>query len=640
MVERRNFVPKLINCMNVVLIEQLSKSYGEKVLFENITFGIDEGQKVALIARNGAGKSTLLKIMAGVDDADSGRVVFNRDLRVAYLPQNPEFVESNTVLQELFSSDNNFMQAISAYEACLQLMEHDHSAQVQLQMENAISRMDALQAWDYEAKVKEILSKFEIGNLDQEVSLLSGGQRKKLALARIFIEEADLLIMDEPTNHLDIAMIEWMEDYLERQRLTLLVVTHDRYFLDNVCDEIIELDKNEIFRYKGDYSYFLEKKAEREVIEATEIEKARSLYKNELEWMRRMPKARGTKAKARIDSFYEVKDKAFQKTEEKIPQLELKMSRLGGKILEVYNINKSYGPLKVIDDFSYTFKKGDRIGIVGKNGVGKSTLLNLLTGADRPDNGRIISGQTLVMGYYSQEGLVPIEDKRVIEIVKDIAEDIPLGKGSVSASQFLYYFGFSFPVQYNFYSSLSGGEKRRLFLLMQFLRQPNFLILDEPTNDLDVFTLTLLEDFLLGYPGCLIIVSHDRYFMDKLVDHVFVFEGNGLIKDYYGNYTDYYREKLVEEQRIKAVQKQAREIKAEPRIKEQSKKPTYKQQKEYDALGVDIEKLEIEKTEVIEKMNSGEAKPDELQQLSTRYAEIGELLEEKEMRWLELSELF
>ncbi len=626
--------------MNVVLIEQLSKAYGEKVLFENITFGIDEGQKVALVARNGAGKSTLLKIMAGIDDADAGRVTFNRDLRVAFLPQNPEFVESNTVLQELFSSENNFMQAISDYERCLQLMEYDHSVQAQLQMEKAISRMDAIQAWDYESKVKEILSKFEIGKLDQLVSLLSGGQRKKLALARTLIEEADLLIMDEPTNHLDIAMIEWMEDYLRRQKLTLLVVTHDRYFLDNVCDEIIELDRNEIFRYKGNYSYFLEKKAEREQIEATEIEKARSLYKNELEWMRRMPQARGTKSKARIDSFYDIKDKAFQKTDDKMPQLELKMSRLGGKILEVYNVNKAFGSLKVINDFSYTFKKGDRIGIVGKNGVGKSTLLNLLTGSDKPDSGRIISGQTLVMGYYSQEGLAPIEDKRVIEIVKEIAEDIPLGKGSVSASQFLYYFGFSFPVQYNYYSSLSGGEKRRLYLLMQFLLQPNFLILDEPTNDLDVFTLTLLEDFLLTYPGCLVIVSHDRYFMDKLVDHVFVFEGDGIIKDYYGNYTEYYHAKLAEEQEIKAKQKQSKELKVEPRVKESSKKPTYKQQKEYESLGLEIEKLEIERGEVLEKMNSGESKPDELQRLSTRYAEIGDLLDEKEMRWLELSELF
>jgi len=626
--------------MNIVLVDQLSKSYGEKVLFEEITFGIEEGQKVALVARNGAGKSTLLRIMAGLDDADSGKVAFRRDLRVAYLPQNPEFVETNTVIGELFNVENNIMQAISEYESCLQIMQRDHSVQIQQRMEHAMSRMDALQAWDYEVKVKEILSKFEIGDLEQSVSLLSGGQRKKLALARALIEEADLLIMDEPTNHLDIAMIEWMEDYFKRQRLTLLVVTHDRYFLDNVCDEILELDRNQIFKYKGNYSYFLEKKAERETTEATEIEKAKSLYKNELEWMRRMPKARGTKAKARIDSFYEIKDKAFQKTEEKIPNLELRMSRIGGKVLEVHNINKSYGTLNVISDFSYTFKKGERIGIVGKNGVGKSTLLNLLTGKDRPDSGRVIAGQTLVMGYYSQEGLVPIEDRRIIDIVKDIAEDIPLGKGTVSASAFLNYFGFTYPNQYNYFSSLSGGEKRRLFLLMQFLQQPNFLILDEPTNDLDVFTLTLLEDFLLSYPGCLIIVSHDRYFMDKLVEHVFVFEGDGLIKDYYGNYSEYYREKLAEEQDLKSKQKQEKDSKTEPRVKELSKKPTFKQQKEYEVLTTEIERLEVEKSEVLEKMNSGSSSTDELQVLSIRYVEIEKLLEAKENKWLELAELF
>ena len=626
--------------MNIVLVDQLSKSYGEKVLFNEITFGIEEGQKVALVARNGAGKSTLLRIMAGADDADSGKVAFKRDLRVAYLPQNPEFLENNTVMAELFNAENDIMQAISEYEACLQSMQKDHSLLVQKRMEDAMGRMDALQAWDYEVKVKEILSKFEIGDLEQTISLLSGGQRKKVALARALIEEADLLIMDEPTNHLDIAMIEWMEDYFKRQRLTLLVVTHDRYFLDNVCDEILELDRNKIFKYKGNYSYFLEKKAERENIEATEIDKARSLYKNELEWMRRMPKARGTKAKARIDSFYEVKDKAFQKTEEQIPQLELKMSRMGGKVLEVYNINKSYGSLKVVSDFSYTFKKGDRIGIVGKNGVGKSTLLNLLTGQQRPDSGRVVAGQTLVVGYYSQEGLVQIEDQRIIDIVKDIAEEIPLGKGSVSASQFLDYFGFTFPNQYNYFSSLSGGEKRRLFLLMQFLRQPNFLILDEPTNDLDVFTLTLLENFLISYPGCLIIVSHDRYFMDKIVEHVFVFEGNGVIKDYFGNYSEYYREKLAEEQELKSKQKQEKDSKVESRVKEVSKKPTFKQQKEYDALTKEIENLEVERSGILEKMNSGASSNEELQQLSARYTELEKHLEVTENKWLELAELF
>lgn len=627
--------------MNILLVEQLSKSFGEKVLFDNITFGIDEGQKVALIAKNGTGKTSLLKIIVGQDTADSGKVIFRKDLRVAYLPQNPVFNEENSVLDELFLSGSEVLQAISEYEHCLALSAKDTSEQMHRRMDTATRRMDVLNAWHYEARVKEILTRFEVTDLDQQVRTLSGGQRKKLALAKTLLEDSELLVLDEPTNHLDISMIEHMEDFFSRQKLSLLIVTHDRYFLDNVCDEIIELDQDKIFRYKGNYSYFLEKKAERETIEAIGIEKARNLLRTELEWMRRMPSARGTKARARVDSFYELKDKATRKPDDTLPSLELQMSRLGGKILEINNICKSYDGKPVVDDFSYIFKKSDRVGIVGKNGVGKSTLLNLLSGMERPDKGRVVSGQTLVMGYYSQEGLQPKEDKRVIELVKDIAEDIPLGKGSVSASQFLNYFGFSFPVQYNYFSSLSGGEQRRLFLLMQLLKRPNFLILDEPTNDLDVFTLTLLEDFLLQYEGCLVIVSHDRYFMDKLVDHVFVFEGNGKIKDYYGNYTDYYRLKVKEEKKLRLQEKSEKKdaLPAKQEVKT-SNKPTYKQQKEYESLTAEIENLEVEKQQVLEKMNSGTADSAELMTLSKRFAEIEKLLKEKEDHWLELSELF
>lgn len=627
--------------MNYLLIENLSKSYGEKELFSNITFGIDEGSKVALIARNGAGKSSLLNIIAGKDLPDSGSVTFRKDIRWSYLPQNPDLDEKKSVFDILFNSENEFMHAIRNYELSLKQLHSDDSPEAHKFLETASTEMERVGAWDYENKIKEILTRFKIVDLDQRIGELSGGQKKKVSLAKALLEETDLLILDEPTNHLDIEMIEWLEDHLSRQSLSLLVVTHDRYFLDNVCDEILELDNNKLYRYKGNYAYFIEKKAERETIEALETEKAQGLYRKELEWMRRMPQARTTKSKARIDNFYDIEEKAKKRTDKGTGPLEVKMSRIGGKVLELNNVFKAFGDIKLIENFSYIFKKGERAGILGKNGSGKTTLLNLITGELAPDMGKISTGQTIVFGYYSQEGFQPKEDKRVIEIAKEIAEQIPLGKGYLSASAFLSHFNFPHTLQYNYFSSLSGGEKRRLFLLMQLLKNPNFLILDEPTNDLDIHTLNILEDFLLNFEGCLLVVSHDRYFMDKLVDHVFVFEGNGKIKDYYGNYTEYYRIKLAEE--AKAANAKSNLIpkkEKEPAPQDKVRKPTFKEKKEYEELEQSIQFLEEQKIAIMDRMNSGICTPEELSQLANDYAAMEKLIEEKTNRWLELSELF
>ncbi len=622
--------------MNYLLAENLKKSFGEKLLFKNLTFGIDAGQKIAMIAKNGSGKTTLLNMLAGIDLPEEGRVVIRKGIRVSYLQQNPELGEENTIMEVVFNSENDYITAIRNYEQALINIKLSDSSENQLLFETASSRMDALNAWDYETKIKEILTRFQIENLLQKVSELSGGQRKKVALAKALIEEVDLLLLDEPTNHLDIEMIEWLEDYLSKQKLSLLVVTHDRYFLDNVCQEILELDNGQLYRYKGNYSYFLEKKAEREHIESLETEKSRNIYRTELEWMRRMPSARGTKSKARVDAFYDIEEKALKRTGNGAIELNVKMNRLGGKILELNNISKSFGDFKAVDDFTYTFKKGERIGIVGKNGIGKSTLLNIITGDGRADRGKISLGQTVVFGYYSQEGFLPKEDKRVIELVKDIAEEIPLGKGTMSASQFLNHFNFPPTLQYNYFSNLSGGEKRRLFLLITLIKNPNFLLLDEPTNDLDISTLQILEDFLLDFKGCLMIVSHDRFFLDKLVDHVFVFEGNGRIKDYYGNYTGYYRQKLLEES-AKSQNKIEKPKREKP--KDVVKKPSYKQKLEYESLENEIQSLETEKSEIINRLNSGKENMETLHQLSIRFGEIEKRIDEKTIRWMELSEI-
>ncbi len=627
--------------MNYLLIEQLSKSYGEKELFSDITFGIDQGSKTALISRNGAGKSSLLNIIAGKDLPDSGSVTFRKGVRWSYLPQNPVMDDEKSVFDVLFNSDNEFMRAIRDYELSLNRLRHEDTPEAHQHLELSTNAMEMVGAWDYEVKIKEILTRFKITDLDQKTGELSGGQRKKLSLAKALLEETDLLILDEPTNHLDIEMIEWLEEYLSRQNLSLLVVTHDRYFLDNVCNDILELDNNKLYRYKGNYSYFLEKKAEREAIEQTETEKARGMFRKELEWMRRMPQARTTKSKARIENFYDIQEKASKRTEKDTGSLEVKMTRIGGKVLEMNNVFKSFGENKLIEDFSYTFKRGERIGIIGRNGCGKSTLMNMIMGNLNPDMGRISAGQTIVFGYYSQEGFQPMEDKRVIDLAKDIAEEMPLGKGRITASAFLAHFNFPHTLQYNYFSSLSGGEKRRLFLLMQLLKNPNFLILDEPTNDLDIHTLNLLEEFLIGFGGCLIVVSHDRYFMDKLVDHVFVFEGNAKIKDYYGNYTDYYRVKLAEEAkaaRLKApaTVKPAREISTD--IK--PRKPSYKEKTEFENLETEISGMEKQKEILMDRMNSGSCPPEEFEEVARDFARLEQDISAKTDRWLELSMLF
>jgi ATP-binding cassette subfamily F protein uup len=622
--------------VNILLAENLSKSYGEKVLFDNLTFGLDQGQKLALIAANGSGKSTLMNILAGRDEADSGKVTMRKDLRVAYLQQNPNFDESMMLRDALLDAEDPVMRLIADYEACLEMPANSEQQQ---QLDKLIEQMDKAGAWDYERKISEILSRLGLHGINQRIGELSGGQRKRLSLARVLIGEADVLLLDEPTNHLDIQMIEWLEEYLAPARMSLIMVTHDRYFLDKVCDEILELDHNRLFRYKGNYSYFLEKKEERLQTEAVETERARNLYKRELDWMRRMPQARGTKAKARIDSFYELEEKAHKRGPREMLNFDSAVQRIGGKVLEMNNVSKSFGELRVLDDFTYTFKKGERIGIAGPNGSGKSTLMNMITGDLRPDAGKISAGQTIQFGYYSQEGITVKGDPRVIDMVKEIAEVVSMGKGSVSVSQFLSYFNFTHTQQYGYFSSLSGGEKRRLFLLTVLMRNPNFLILDEPTNDLDIATLQVLEEYLSNFPGCLMIVSHDRFFLDKLVDHIFVFGEGGKIKDFYGNYSEYRWWKKKEDaaaQKQRQLQEKPAEKKSQP--KSTSGKPSYKEVKEFEELSARIENLEKEKAELIQQMNSGNGSAEELMQWSQRFAEITGELEQSGDRWLELSE--
>ncbi|HRH02691.1 MAG TPA: ABC-F family ATP-binding cassette domain-containing protein [Bacteroidia bacterium] len=634
--------------MNYLSIENLTKTYGEKTLFKNISFGIEQGQKLALIAKNGSGKSTLLKIICGKDIPDSGNIVSRNGISIAYLDQDPQFDEQSNVIENIFRADNPILKIIKEYEFCLEEVNLNPSAENLEKLQQISAQMDDAAAWDYDVKVKQILFELKVTNLHQAISETSGGQRKRVALSRVLIEAPDLLIMDEPTNHLDLAMVEWLENYLARQDMALLMVTHDRYFLDNVCDEIIELDNHQLYRYKGNYSYFLEKKAEREFNEGRETDKARNLMRTEIEWMRRMPKARGTKSKARIDAFYDLKDKAAGKAKQQALQLNVKMNRIGGKVIELKKLYKNFGDLKVVKGFDYTFKTGERIGIVGKNGVGKSTFLNMLMGIEQADSGKINVGETVVFGYYSQQGMILNEDKRVIEVVKEIADVIPMGDGSkITASQFLQLFQFPPDSQYTYVSKLSGGEKRRLYLLTVLMKNPNFLILDEPTNDLDLLTLNTLEDFLLNFKGCLLIVSHDRYFMDKLVDSLFVFEGEGIISGFTGNYAEY-RDKQEELERIekensklknKSVSIENAEVPSNIAASEKKNKLSFKEKYELEQLEKEIPVLEKEKEQLTEKMNIASGNHLELQQAAERFAEVSNLLDEKSMRWLELSEL-
>lgn len=628
--------------MNLLSVENLSKSYGEKVLFDQISFGIAKGEKIALIARNGSGKTTLMRILAGKDTADSGSVTFRKDCRVEYLEQEPYMNPAMTVLETIFDVNNPTIRLVRQYEEALEADRNHHTEQTQKRIEELSMQIDNANAWDYETRVRQILSKLNIHNLDQPVRQLSGGQKKRIALAKALIDPADIILMDEPTNHLDVEMVEWLEDHLQRSQLALLLVTHDRYFLENITSKIIELDGGNLYHYEGNYSYFLDKKAEREFNETREKDKARNLMRTELEWVRRMPKARGTKSKARMDAFHELKERAAGKRKEEAIKLDVKMNRIGGKVIELKKVYKSYGDLSILKGFDYTFKTGERIGIVGRNGAGKSTFLNILTGIEEPDTGKVNVGDTIIFGYYSQQGLELKEDKRVIEVVKDHADVIQLSDGSkVSASQFLQLFQFPPEMQYTYVSKLSGGEKRRLHLLTVLIKNPNFLILDEPTNDLDLLTLNILEDFLMNYSGCLLVVSHDRYFMDKLVDHLFVFEGDGKIRDFNGTYSDYRSD--LDERELEAAEQKSREknIQHEQRAaeKQEKKKLTYKEKLEFEKLEAEIAALEKEKTELTEKLSSGAGDHNELRQWSERMQDVIALIDEKSFRWLELSEM-
>ncbi len=577
--------------MNYLSVENLTKSFGTHILFENISFGIDKGQKVAFIAKNGTGKSTLLKILAGEDGYDSGNVVFRNGIRTGILQQTPNFNDELTISQTIFKADSEQVTAILEYEKAI------HNPDDNERMQKAFEQMDALDAWDYEVRIKQILGQLQIHDLEQKIGELSGGQLKRIALAQVLIEEPDFIILDEPTNHLDLDMIEWLENHLSKENITILMVTHDRYFLERVCNEIIELDNETLYRYKGNYSYFLEKKEERETIFEANVDKAKNLYRKELEWMRRMPKARGTKAKSREDAFYDTEKTAKLKKDNSKVEMEVNMTRLGGKILELHHVKKSFGNLKILNDFSYIFKQKEKIGIVGKNGVGKTTFLDIILGLQQVDGGKVVSGETVVFGYYTQKGMQFKEDKKVIETIKDIAEVIPLTKGrSLTAAQLLEKFLFNKSMHYNQVAKLSGGEKRRLYLLTILIKNPNFLILDEPTNDLDIMTLNVLEDFLEDFQGCLIIVTHDRYFMDKLVDHLFVFEGDGVIKDYLGKYSEYRENlkelQLQEKQVAKAIEKKGLEP-TQTKNEFSKTKLSYKEKIEFKKLEKELEELEI-----------------------------------------------
>ncbi len=626
--------------MHYVSAEGISKSFGVKPLFQNITFHISEGDKIALVAKNGSGKSTLLKILAGKDQPDGGTVWIHKDVTVALFEQEPKFNEELSVVDNIFHFKHPVAEALRDYERVLDSEDKDPVA-----LSEALGKIDELGAWDFEAKVKQILGKLNIHHLDQPVKTLSGGQRKRVALAQTLIDigfehKHVLLIMDEPTNHLDVEMVEWLEHYLNQENVTLLMVSHDRYFLDAVCEEIWELDGSTLFEYKGDYENYIEKKAARVESQQASIDKARNEYRKELEWMRKQPKARNTKARSRIDNFYDVEARAKQRIEDSKVELQMKMNRLGGKIAELKKVYKSYGDKVLLKGFDYTFKKGDRIGVVGKNGAGKSTFLQMLQGLEPADSGKINIGDTVIFGNFSQQWLEIKEDMRVIEYVKNIAESFPLaGGGTITAAQFLQLFLFPPEQQYTYLSKLSGGEKKRLQLLSILFRNPNFLILDEPTNDLDLPTLSVLEQFLSEYQGCLLIVSHDRYFMDRLVDHLFVFEGDGLIRDFPGNYTLYRIAQKEEEQKKKQQEQIVQTTSTEAVKPKEKKKLSFNEKREFEQLEKDIPALEKEKAEITEKMSIGTIAYVELDKLSKRITEITNLLEEKEMRWLELSEL-
>ena len=620
--------------MNYLTLENVSRSYGEKVLFQNISLQINKGGKVALIAKNGSGKTTLMRVIAGIEPSDgaTSKVLLRKNIRVGFLRQEPEFYEKHNALEAIFDSDLEAVKAVKRYERAM--LRSDDAKE----MQTALTRMDDLKAWDFEAKAKEILFKFNITDLEQSVATLSGGQKKRLALAKLLIEEPEFLILDEPTNHLDLDMIEWLEDYLSQQNITLFMVTHDRYFLENICNQILELDRGQLYKYTGGYSDFLEKKAMRTENEATVLDKTKKLYLKELNWMRRMPQARTTKSKSRQERFYEIKERAHQQATNDEIQIEIKGQRLGSKILELHYVSKSYGPLKIIEDFHYKFKKGERVGIVGKNGVGKSTLLRLLTGEERPDSGKVVKGETVVFGYYTQAGINLETDKRVLDYITSIAEYIPMEKGrKLTAEQLLERFLFSREHQQVYISQLSGGERRRLYLLSILMKNPNFLILDEPTNDLDVITLNILEEWLLEFPGCVIIVSHDRFLLDKICDHLFIFEGDGKIKDFNGRHLEYRAMQKEKERHQRKQEKPKTDKPNTPQIRTASGL-TNKEKNELKRLERDIETLENRKQEIHSAFAQTGISVADIEKLSKELKEVETGLEVKEMRWMELAD--
>ncbi|NDP21319.1 MAG: ABC-F family ATP-binding cassette domain-containing protein [Paludibacter sp.] len=627
-------------------VENLTKSFGDNLLFENISFGIADNQRMALIAKNGTGKTTLLNILAGIEDYESGTISFKRDLRIAYLDQDPDFPKELSVLDACLQTDSEVVRTIAKYEHCM--LSSDHS-----QLDDILANMDLLKAWDYELRITQILGKLKITNLEQLIGELSGGQLKRVALANVLIGEPDLLILDEPTNHLDLEMVEWLEDFLKRSSMALLMVTHDRYFLDRVCTNILEIDHQALFQYNGNYSYYLEKRQERIESFNSESERTINLYRKELDWMRRQPKARTHKSKSRTERFSDIETRAKERRNNDSVQLDVKASYLGSKIFEAKYISKAYGDLIILDNFYYNFARYEKMGIVGKNGTGKSTFLKMLLGEVKPDSGSFDIGETVVFGYYSQDGLAFDEQMKVIDIIQDIAEEVNLGNGKkMSASQFLQHFLFTPETQQNYVYKLSGGEKRRLHLCTVLMKNPNFLVLDEPTNDLDIMTLNILEEYLQSFKGCVIVVSHDRYFMDKVVDHLMVFKGEAELKDFPGNYTDY-REwnELIEEQeredKKKEKNKEQKSKSQEPKVKiqepsqqnQERKKLSFKEKQEFDALEKEIPELEAEKSNLESQLASGDLSSAEIVKVSQRHADVIDLIDEKTMRWLELSEI-
>jgi ATP-binding cassette subfamily F protein uup len=626
--------------MNYLSVENLTKSFGDRVIFSDLTFGIDQGQKVAIVAKNGNGKTTLLRCLMELEHYDSGRVVYRNDIRVAFMQQSETLDESHTILEAVFSHDLPELQVVKRYNKALR--EGDEAA-----VNACFEQLTELNAWDIEVKVEQILSVLKLDNTDLLIGSLSGGQKKRVALAQVLIAEADFLILDEPTNHLDLDMIEWLEEYLSKSKSTILMVTHDRYFLEVVCDTIFELEDKTIYKYKGNFSYYLEKKAERQEQLQSTIDKARNTFKKELEWIRRQPKARGTKQKARIESFQDIKKVASQRIDEDELDIPVKMERLGSKILELHRVGKNFGDKVILENFSYNFQRKERLGIVGNNGTGKSTFLNVIQGKEPLDKGKVVTGDTVVFGYYSQELIKVDEDKKVIDVIRDIAEFIPLEKGrQMSAAQFLEKFLFDRNMHYNYVYKLSGGEKRRLKLMTVLMSNPNFLILDEPTNDLDIFVMSVLEDYLRNFEGCLIVVSHDRYFMDKMVDHLFVFEGNGAIKDIIGNYTEYRKQTAADYKKEKQEAKDggpAEKVKV-TQLSEAFEKPTekkklsFKEKAEFEQLEKDMEVLENEKDHLSVQLSDGSLSGEEFMKAGMRLSEVVAELERVSDRWLELSE--